>query len=208
MNDVIFQVLYNLILTVKDKFINKTDWQKESLKSDFIVIFNEFLEELKEIAPKWEPPKEVKILIWEQYKILQDADIEKDWLEYKEWNMLEFWFENYLKDWDYRKVFWEAKIKLLSYFNAIKNCIKNYWDDKYYPSLRKERKLLNEFVEKNLKSLKEAFVDFMISIISPNLSKNDRKYVIYEIVDKLNIEAYLPIFNKFFDKIDTRLICE
>ena len=60
MNDIIFQILYNLILTVKDKFIYKTDWQKESLKSDSIKYFNEFLSDLKGIAPKWELPKEIK----------------------------------------------------------------------------------------------------------------------------------------------------
>lgn len=188
--------------------LDKTDWQKESLKSDFVTYFNDFLVDLKEVAPKWEPPEYVKMIAWDQYKILKETNIDEWDLENQDENILEFWFKNYLKDWEYKRVFWEAKIKLLSYFDAIKNCIKNYWDEKYYSNLRKERKLLNEYIEENLKTLKEGFIDFMISITYPNLSVHDRKYLIYETVDRTNIETYLPLIRKLFDKIDKRLIWE
>ena len=193
---------------LKDKFFPKINRQNESLQQDIVKYFKEFYLELT-LTDKKEQNNNWKEILWNTYDELKrmDALITKDF-EKKEFSRDQFEkaFKNYMKEWEYGKLFNNAYIKMNSYWSTIKECIENYWNNDW-KKLMKERKIFDEFLDENLKKIKEWYIDFILSWLFPKrLDSNSRKDIINKSVDKLDFEKYIPIIKKFLDKIDNRIL--
>lgn len=194
---------------------NKSNPRMISLYSDMFDYFKEFFENLQSVNG-WVKSEEWKVLLW-----LKDADLD-NWtlsVETLEKMMndknspINFHLENYMRNWDYVDVIDKWKIKLDAYGNILKECIDKYLDNnwenngnQYREKLKKERELFDEYLSDNLIELKKVYVDIIIGLLYPWIKEQDKRYIMYEVVDRLDFEKYMPIIKDFLDKIDNRVL--
>ena len=182
-----------------------------SLYSDIFEYFKEFMQELQSVNG-WIKSDEWKILLGIEDKDLDNWELSVETLE-KMMNdsnsPINFHLENYMKNWDFVDVINKWKIKLDAYGDSFKECIDDYIDNKWEnkrDKLKKERELFNEYLSDNLIELKKAYIDIIIWLLYPWINEQDKKYVMYEVIDRLDFEKYIPIIYKFLDKIDDRVL--
>ena len=191
-------VIWQIISYLKKKFFSWTNWQNESLEQDILEYFKEFYKEIKELDKK--SNNKAKKKLWE----LSDK-----WdysLENFDDKFMKKYFDKYMKKWDYRKVFNDFEIKMNSYWSAVKECIENYWKNDW-KKLKKERKLFDSFLDKNVSELKRWYIDFlMFSLFNDMLSSDTREKIINQNISLLDFEKYIPAIRKFLDKIDNRVL--
>ena len=71
---------------------------------------------------------------------------------------------------------------------------------------KKERKLFDKYILDNLLELKKAYIDLMVTILHPEFNQQQRRYIINEMVNKIDFEKYIPAIKKFLNNIDNRII--
>ncbi len=186
-------------------FKKRNDPRILSLKNDILNIFDESLDKLQKYTDlvsdnQW------KILLWISDNSSFKLDIDGLWeiIENKS-NPFLVWVDNYMKHWEYRKVFSDLFIKLSAYWITLKECFDDYWTKKHTKELKRERKLLNDFFSENIEALKRWYVDFMAATFYPQLSNDERKYVVDKLWEKQYFEEYKPIIKDFLGKIENRL---
>lgn len=191
-------VVKDIIIYVKNKYFSWKNWQNESLEQDILEYFKEFYKEIKELDKK--SNNKAKKKLWE----LSDK-----WdysLENFDDKFMKKYFDKYKKKWDYKKVFNDFEIKMNSYWSAVKECIENYWKNDW-KKLKKERKLFDSFLDKNVSELKRWYIDFlMFSLFNDMLSSDTREKIINQNISLLDFEKYIPAIHKFLDKIDNRVL--
>ena len=191
-------VIKDIIIYVKNKYFSWKNWQNESLEQDILEYFKEFYKEIKELDKK--SNNKAKKKLWE----LSDK-----WdysLENFDDKFMKKYFDKYKKKWDYKKVFNDFEIKMNSYWSAVKECIENYWKNDW-KKLKKERKLFDSFLDKNVSELKRWYIDFlMFSLFNDMLSSDTREKIINQNISLLDFEKYIPAIRKFLDKIDNRVL--
>jgi len=191
-------VVKDIIIYVKNKYFSWKNWQNESLEQDILEYFKEFYKEIKELDKK--SNNKAKKKLWE----LSDK-----WdysLENFDDKFMKKYFDKYKKKWDYKKVFNDFEIKMNSYWSAVKECIENYWKNDW-KKLKKERKLFDSFLDKNVSELKRWYIDFlMFSLFNDMLSSDTREKIINQNISLLDFEKYIPAIRKFLDKIDNRVL--
>ncbi len=191
-------VVKDIIIYVKNKYFSWKNWQNESLEQDILEYFKEFYKEIKELDKK--SNNKAKKKLWE----LSDK-----WdysLENFDDKFMKKYFDKYKKKWDYKKVFNDFEIKMNSYWSAVKECIENYWKIDW-KKLKKERKLFDSFLDKNVSELKRWYIDFlMFSLFNDMLSSDTREKIINQNISLLDFEKYIPAIRKFLDKIDNRVL--
>ena len=146
-------IIWKIFSYFKKKFFSWKNWQNESLEQDILEYFKEFYKEIKELDKK--PNNKAKKKLWE----LSDK-----WdysLENFDDKFMKKYFDKYKKKWDYKKVFNDFEIKMNSYWSAVKECIENYWKNDW-KKLKKERKLFDSFLDKNVSELKRWYIDFLM----------------------------------------------
>lgn len=197
--------IIQIIITLFFSWIKRKSWQSKSLLADLL----RYYEELKNDLFEGNEAKtiETKTLLWEAYdKIQKEKTSIKNIKSIKKTdNIFKFWLRNYMKKWEYSELLEWLKIKFYSYIGVLVECIKNYWEWNER-MLRKERKLFDEYFIDNLLELKKAYIDLMISILHPEFDDQQRIDTIDKIVDKINFEKYIPIVQKFLNKVDDRVI--
>ena len=197
--------IIQIIITLFFSWIKRKSWQSKSLLADLL----RYYEELKNDLFEGNEAKtiETKTLLWEAYdKIQKEKTSIKNIKSIKKTdNIFKFWLRNYMKKWEYSELLEWLKIKFYSYIGVLVECIKNYWEWNE-KMLRKERKLFDEYFIDNLLELKKAYIDLMISILHPEFDDQQRIDTIDKIVDKINFEKYIPIVQKFLNKVDDRVI--
>ena len=191
-------VVKDIIIYIKNKYFSWKNWQNESLEQDILEYFKEFYKEIKELDKK--SNNKAKKKLWE----LSDK-----WdysLENFDDKFMKKYFDKYKKKWDYKKVFNDFEIKMNSYWSAVKECIENYWKNDW-KKLKKERKLFDSFLDKNVSELKRWYIDFlMFSLFNDMLSSDTREKIINQNISLLDFEKYIPAIRKFLDKIDNRVL--
>ena len=191
-------VVKDIIIYVKNKYFSWKNWQNESLEQDILEYFKEFYKEIKELDKK--SNNKAKKKLWE----LSDK-----WdysLENFDDKFMKKYFDKYKKKWDYKKVFNDFEIKMNSYWSAVKECIENYWKNDW-KKLKKERKLFDSFLDKNVSELKRWYIDFlMFFLFNDMLSSDTREKIINQNISLLDFEKYIPAIRKFLDKIDNRVL--
>lgn len=197
--------IIQIIISMFFSWIKRKSWQSKSLLADLL----KYYEELKNDLFEGNEPKtiETKTLLWEVYsKIQKDKPSIKDVKTIaKTNNIFKFWLKEYLKNGEYSELLEGLKIKFYSYIGVLVECIKDYWEWNER-KLRKERRLFDEYFIDNLLELKKAYIDLMISILHPEFDDQQRIDTIDKIVDKINFEKYIPIVQKFLNKVDDRVI--
>ena len=191
-------VVKDIIIYVKNKYFSWKNWQNESLEQDILEYFKEFYKEIKELDKK--SNNKAKKKLWEL------SDKWEYSLENFDDKFMKKYFDKYKKKWDYKKVFNDFEIKMNSYWSAVKECIENYWKIDW-KKLKKERKLFDSFLDKNVSELKRWYIDFlMFSLFNDMLSSDTREKIINQNISLLDFEKYIPAIRKFLDKIDNRVL--
>ena len=191
---------------VYDIFFSWKKYQYKSLVEDIKDNYNELKQELFSWSPETKN-EDVKTLLGETYdKVkLMNPEISDIKTMVKTKNLFTAWLSEYMKKWDYAKLLNWLKFKFNSYLSVLLECARDYWnwDEK---KLKKERKLFDKYILDNLLELKKAYIDLMVTILHPEFNQQQRRYIINEMVNKIDFEKYIPAIKKFLNNIDNRII--
>ena len=191
---------------VYDIFFSWKKYQYKSLVEDIKDNYNDLKQELFPWIPETEN-EDVKTLLGETYdKVkLENPEISDIKTMVKTKNLFTTWLSEYMKKWDYARLLNWLKIKFNSYLSVLIECARDYWnwDEK---KLKKERKLFDKYILDNLLELKKAYIDFMVTILHPEFNQQQRRYIINEMVNKIDFEKYIPAIKKFLNNIDNRIL--
>ena len=198
-------IFKKLISYVKNRFFRETNWQNESLQQDILEYFKEYYKEVKKLEKK-PKNKEIKEVMRELDDKIENLSNENCCLDNFDEKYIRKILDKYKKKWEYGKVFYNFEIKFKSYWSCIVECVENYWDTDWKKML-KERKILNSFLEKNITKLEKWYIDFLMFFFFDDMLDSDtREKIINQNISLVDFKKYIPVTNKFFDKVENRIL--
>lgn len=201
----IWWIFKKLISYIKNRFFGETNWQNESLQQDILEYFKEFYKEVKKME-KNPKNKEIKEVMRELDDKIENLSNENYCLDNFDEKYIRKILDKYKKKWEYGKIFYNFEIKFKSYWSSIVECIENYWDTDWKKML-KERKILNSFLNKNINKLKRWYIDFLMFFLFNDMLDTDvKEKIINQNISLIDFEKYIPVTNKFFDKVESRIL--
>lgn len=201
----IWWIFKKLFSYIKNRFFNETNRQNKSLQQDILEYFKEYYKEVKKLEKK-PKNKEIKEVMRELDDKIENLSNENYCLDNFDEKYIRKILDKYKKKWEYGKIFYNFEIKFKSYWSSIVECIENYWDNDWKKML-KERKMLNSFLEKNITKLEKWYIDFLMFFFFDDMLDSDtREKIINQNILLVDFKKYIPVTNKFFDKVENRIL--
>ena len=201
----IINFLISIMKWIKKLLKKYKDPVKQSLINDIISIFDDFCKDLQSFLP-WNISNESKILLW----MSKNNNLEMSFHNLfaiigNSSNPFLVWIDNYKESGKYKDLFSNCFLKLSAYWSILKLAFENYWINNYSKELKRERKILKEFITKNIIDLTKSYVDFMVSTYYPSLSEDEKNFIVKKLYRKQNFKQYFPIIKKFLNKLEKRI---